>query len=93
MRRQVIIRDDYTCQYCGKRADRVRWYDGKLFFNNPNHDPKMYQIYGCTSDAPRIPLEFDHIIPLSKGGGDTVDNLTIACKRCNGRKGASHSLV
>lgn len=30
----------------------------------------------------------DHVIPLSRGGTDTVDNLRPACKSCNGRKGA-----
>jgi hypothetical protein len=34
-----------------------------------------------------IPLEVDHIIPRSRNGTDRVDNLTIACKKCNLRKG------
>ncbi len=33
-------------------------------------------------------LEFDHIVPLSRGGGHTNDNLQCAHKRCNRRKGA-----
>lgn len=27
--------------------------------------------------------EFDHLIPLSKGGPNTADNVVIACCRCN----------
>ena len=32
-------------------------------------------------------LEFDHKHPLSKGGDNSLDNLVIACKACNTRKG------
>lgn len=30
----------------------------------------------------------DHIIPLAKGGADSVDNLCVSCQRCNCAKGA-----
>ena len=32
-------------------------------------------------------LEFDHIIPHSKGGASTTANVQILCRRCNGQKG------
>ncbi|MCP4106420.1 MAG: HNH endonuclease [Desulfobacteraceae bacterium] len=34
-----------------------------------------------------VPLEVEHIIPKSEGGSDRVSNLTLACKKCNQRKG------
>ena len=53
-RREVFIRDNFTCQYCGRR-------DGDL--------------------------TIDHVVPRSRGGGHSWDNLVSACKMCNHRKG------
>ena len=53
-RRNIMHRDNYTCQYCGKKND----------------------------------LTIDHIIPRSRGGKDTWDNVTVACLRCNVSKGS-----
>jgi 5-methylcytosine-specific restriction endonuclease McrA len=55
-RRSVIVRDNYTCQYCG--------------------------------DTPgRSLLTLDHIIPRSKGGQTSWENVVAACRACNMRKG------
>ena len=32
------------------------------------------------------PFSVEHIIPLSKGGANTLDNLAFACQGCNNRK-------
>ena len=53
-RREVFIRDGFTCQYCGR--DNVE-------------------------------LTIDHVVPRSRGGPHTWDNLVSACKMCNHRKG------
>lgn len=53
-RREIFIRDDFTCQYCGVRAGD---------------------------------LTIDHIVPRSRGGQHTWENLVSACRSCNHRKG------
>jgi len=34
-------------------------------------------------------LEFDHVIPFSKGGSSTPENLRILCRQCNRKRGAA----
>jgi len=53
-RRNVLRRDNHTCQYCGQRGR---------------------------------PLTIDHVLPKSRGGKDTWENLVAACYACNARKG------
>lgn len=42
----------------------------------------------CVDCGTRERLEFDHIIPWSEGGSNTVRNLELRCEGCNGKKGA-----
>jgi len=37
--------------------------------------------------------EIDHIVPRSRGGQDTFDNLALACPSCNGNKGNAQEAV
>jgi len=50
---------------------------------------KFYGFYCayCTVDCSEKPT-IDHIIPLCKGGGNTKDNMVIACYNCNRLKGS-----
>jgi hypothetical protein len=42
----------------------------------------------CVDCGSRERLEFDHIIPVSRGGSSTVRNVEIRCQTCNRSKGA-----
>ncbi|MGE5480430.1 MAG: HNH endonuclease [Chloroflexota bacterium] len=54
-RKNIIKRDDFRCQYCGKKSPQ---------------------------------LTVDHIIPKSRGGIDSWENLVAACIKCNNKKGS-----
>jgi HNH endonuclease len=42
----------------------------------------------CVDCGSKEQLEFDHIIPLSRGGSNTVRNIELRCEPCNRKKGA-----
>lgn len=43
--------------------------------------------YHCQYCGSKKNLTLDHVMPRSKGGQHTWDNVVTACDRCNGRKG------
>ncbi len=55
-RKNILLRDRNTCQYCGK---------------------------GLAAGE----LTLDHVIPRSRGGASTWENLVACCHSCNRRKG------
>lgn len=56
----------------------VEWAETLAYFNHAC-------AYCLRSD---VKLTMDHLVPVSKGGPHTQDNVVPACKSCNSRKGA-----
>ena len=62
----------------------------KLRYQVLNRDKNKCTICGASAkDGAK--LHVDHIIPVSKGGLSTMDNLRTLCDRCNLGKGASYN--
>ena len=49
---------------------------------------KMTMPQACAYCGAQCGLSLDHLIPVSKGGPDTGDNVVWACRSCNSSKGA-----
>jgi hypothetical protein len=49
---------------------------------------RVWQRYGgkCADCGSTHYLEFDHIIPVARGGGNSDNNVQLLCRGCNGRK-------
>lgn len=60
-------------------SNKVRWE----IFTRDNF--KCHYCGATTKDG--IRLEIDHIMPFSKGGDNSKDNLVTACNLCNAGKG------
>lgn len=43
----------------------------------------------CARCGNREKLEYDHIVPRSRGGGNTARNIELLCEKCNRTKGAN----
>ncbi len=44
----------------------------------------------CGRKIPEVILEIDHIVPVSKGGTNELNNLITSCRDCNRGKGADY---
>lgn len=40
-----------------------------------------------------IPFTIDHVVPISAGGEDTIENLALACFHCNRQKSDKYSVM
>ena len=68
----------------------------KLSEGNSRHIPRdvrqrVWQRYGgrCAECSDTMYLEFDHIIPVARGGSNTDANVQLLCRRCNLKKSDS----
>lgn len=69
------------CWCCGAEADRfiVRHH------KNDQKKPPVLELFASTKHS-LVMMTRDHIIPVSLGGNDSVENLRPACEPCNHRR-------
>lgn len=59
-----------------------------LAFYKNARDAKRMSCYWCGHEVPKKLRHIDHVIPLAKGGADSIFNLCCSCASCNLSKGA-----
>ena len=59
-----------------------------LRFDVLEKDNFTCQYCGAKATDENVLLEIDHIIPVSKGGDNNIENLITSCKKCNIGKSA-----
>ena len=71
-------------QYIGRiLADNTHWWANRKI---SVHKAQSGKCAGCMSEVPIECSEIDHIMPRSKGGTDSLDNLQMLCPSCNSVK-------
>jgi 5-methylcytosine-specific restriction endonuclease McrA len=81
--RQVLQRDHYCCRYCGvqviyaSEARRIRKRFGAENFQMSQDNDIAHGTLRAFYNS------FDHVVPRSRGGQNTADNIVTACYACN----------
>tara|TARA_R100001591_G_scaffold40346_2_gene51998 strand:+ start:168 stop:668 length:501 start_codon:yes stop_codon:yes gene_type:complete len=70
---KTVVKFRFTTVACNRQ--NIIWRDGN-------------QCQYCANFFPDDKLTMDHVIPKSRGGKNTWENLVAACKKCNQKKGS-----
>lgn len=91
-RYKVLKRTDFTCKYCGARADRYIKLKSSVA-NIGNFSNRYIYVYFTVVDKTRRVFTIDHILPKSIKGNKSILRITgnyqTMCRKCNETKGAT----
>ncbi len=72
-------------------AKQQEYHSSKGALRKPISESVRHEVWRrdlgrCVKCGSKEKLEFDHIIPVSKGGSNTVRNIQLLCETCNRQK-------
>jgi HNH endonuclease len=76
-----------TADNCGETKQRrrhSRYVPQGMMLKVVRRDGQICQM--CQHSVPDDQVEFDHVIPFSKGGPTQADNIRLVCRTCNRKK-------
>lgn len=76
--------------YAQKQVEKARKPTKRVIPQNLRWSVFERDQFRCVTCGTHLQLRCDHIIPESKGGPLTLDNLQTLCAPCNSRKGNRH---
>ena len=85
-RNQLLARDGHNCRYCGLPviSEAVRNKARTLYPDVVRWGRKSIDQHAAFQ---ALWLQFDHIVPHSRGGDNSVENIVVSCAACNFGKG------
>ena len=76
------------CQGCDRSCEHLTKVSPKRGILGKDRDSILKRDKLCLKCGSDKNLTVDHILPISKGGGNEFNNLQILCKKCNSLKGS-----
>ncbi len=82
VRKRVVERDGWHCRFCSipligkqvREAIRARY---SLRWSNANRNAEQHWAFQC------MWAQYDHVVPRSRGGDNSFENLLMTCAPCN----------
>lgn len=82
LKNKIIERDGYNCMFCGTPVIRseIRVIIKKLYPKALKWERKNINQHAAFQ---AMWLQYDHLIPHSRGGNNDIENIVITCAPCN----------